>query len=385
MIAQIKLLLFICACAAGMVMALILHWYQAVRGDVEVIYLTRPLPVDNDIAYLKWLNGNNLKRKHLWDKESVVYYDENKKFNFEFDVLAKKISVLCLILAENKKFVKAVNATWAAKCNDHYFVGHFRNNLKLRTLIPSGKSSFSICCSALHTVAGRFRNKFDWILIVDSRSFVIVENLRYFATQFNSTDVHYLGHAFRDDFTKTIYNLGGAGTLLSNGALNYFHETVPSSCQSEFINDMYDIAFGRIFKRINVLPIDTRDLVGCNRFNVFSMEKMLVPGSIDASSPYWKNTVYLPGIAGQCCSDTAITFNMSIDRMHFTYYLVYRLHALNQGSGKGNINPEISRKLQIIHEKESNNSMIGDIQDEGARKILSGYESLRKRKYKKLS
>lgn len=262
-------------------------------NGVQVIYLTQPLPDNNDVYYVKWLNEQNLQRVQITDVEDL-YYIKNRTYNLESKELSNKISVLCLIISKSSKRVQAINSTWVKHCNHHFFVGNFPKNLMstLKVIKTSGQTNFEVLCSVINKIS-KYSHNFDWILIVEDTAFAIIENLRHFVAPYSSKDVHYFGHAVKDDFSGITYNLASAGIVLSRYAVSYLHHSTPPNCKTNISSHMYDMAFGEIFSRANIHPVDTRDHHGRCRFNSFNMETALAPGGIDSSSPYWKQSVYL--------------------------------------------------------------------------------------------
>ncbi|KAG1655197.1 Glycoprotein-N-acetylgalactosamine 3-beta-galactosyltransferase 1 [Nymphon striatum] len=381
-----KLIPFAIACFIGMLLALLYHWHQSVYG-MQVIYLTQPLPDNNDVYYLKWLNQQDLHRTEITDVENF-YYVKNKTYHLESDELVKKISVLCLIISKSSKRVKAINSTWVKHCNHHFFVGNFPKNLitTLKVIKTSGQTNFEVMCSVIHDITKDVQN-YNWILIVEDKAFAIVENLRYFVASYSSKDIHYFGHAVKDDFSGISYNLASAGIVLSSGAASYLHHSTPPNCKTNISNYMYDMALGEILGRAHVHPIDTRDHHGRCRFNSFNMETALAPGGTDLSSPYWKQSLYLSYTGRSCCSDSAVTFNnVAIKKMFFTYYLIYKIHPMRTGSGVGNIkkSDKINSKTSSKNIQKPGNLSVDLIDDdEGGTKINKGFVSLVHKKSKK--
>lgn len=290
---HLRMILFLCACTIGMLLAILLHRYQDIQG-IRIIYLTQPLPNDIDPSYLQWLESEGVKRQPIKDLEGF-YYRKPRVHNVESDILKKKISVLCIIIVKSSKRARAINSTWAQHCNDHLFMSYSTGKVEgsLKTVKPLTDNVFEGLCSVIHQICRQNARKYEWTLIVEDKAFAVIENLRYFVSSYDNEDIHYFGHGMKDDSNGITYNLASAGILVSNGAMLYLHENTAGNCKSNLTKLSHDMALGELFRYVNVKPIDTRDHLGRCRFNSFSMEGLLVPGTIDLKLPYWHQSMYL--------------------------------------------------------------------------------------------
>ena len=65
-----------------------------------------------------------------------------------------------------------------------------------------------------------FYDKIDWVMKADDDTYVILENLRFLLSDYNSSDPIWFGCEF-DVIVKEGYMSGGAGYVLSKGYLSF--------------------------------------------------------------------------------------------------------------------------------------------------------------------
>lgn len=197
----------------------------------------KTLKTFQDAFYQKWFTSARLVRKKV--TFDLLRYS-NKTFTTEARYLYDKVRILCLVLVRNSKNAEAAKNTWAKGCNSAEYI-HIGSKVK-RKIVPIRKtkerSSWVLLCKALLNVS-----KYDWVIIVNDNTFVILENLRELVAGFDFRKGYYLGHAVT--FWTTTYNTGQAGYVLSWGSVNAIRRKFNSSeqCTSEitYLNqeDMY--------------------------------------------------------------------------------------------------------------------------------------------------
>lgn len=192
----------------------------------------------NETVYQKWFASTRLVRKKIGF--DLLRYSVDVNVRTEAEFLFEKVRVLCLVLVRNAKNAEAVGNTWGKGCNSIEFVS--LGNKTKRKILPIRKtkeqSSWILLCKALLDV-----KSFDWIVIVNDNSFVILENLRRLVAGLDSKRGYYLGHAVT--FWTVTYNTGQAGYVLSWGSVEAIRRKFNSTelCTSEitYLNqeDMY--------------------------------------------------------------------------------------------------------------------------------------------------
>lgn len=119
----------------------------------------------------------------------------------------------------------------------------------------------------------------------DDDTFVVLENLRYFLSSYNSSEPIYFGCKFKP-YVKQGYMSGGAGYVLSKEALKRFVEkgiapAHPARCLDKSDGGAEDVDMGMCLETLGVSAGDSRDSLGRGRFFPFVPEHHVVPGHVD--------------------------------------------------------------------------------------------------------
>ena len=164
----------------------------------------------------------------------------------------------------------------------------------------------------------------DWFLKADDDSFVVIENLRYFLSKYNSSHNHYFGRHFRP---YGGYNSGGAGYVFSKATLVTFNQALrdPSVCKLK--SHAEDAEVGVCLRMMGIPPGDTRDELGRETFHPFAPDFHLMPNGIPTTNWLHKYNKHPVKSGPACCSDHSIAFHyITPNRMYVLEYLVYHLH-----------------------------------------------------------
>lgn len=285
-----RLFLFFCACVSGILFALVWRKYeQTVQFSLVHNHYASALRESN---YKQWLQKRNLTAKSV--PEEIFHYTGNKnRQNSESFYLYNYAPLLCIVFVNSHHGAEAVKQTWAKHCNIAVYFGTFIDEEIPVIKIPS-VISFEGFCYAFTHVFFKFFGMYKWILIADDYTYVSPENLRYYVAPLNESIPYYLGHPVKD--FSNLYNVGSAGIVLSHASALLIHSVYSDAndCTSKRPPSWYyDQSIGKIFKKFNVHPVDTRDAYLRGRFNPFSVETMLIPGSISVFSSYWRSSAFL--------------------------------------------------------------------------------------------
>lgn len=202
------------------------------------------------------------------------------------DPLQNKVRILCLILTTDDTIRSrgaATNATWAMRCNRHFYV--LKTDIHAADIINTyfGETRNNIVHKvkfALRHVYEHYIDEFDWLLKADDDTYVIMENLRFLLQKHDSDIPSYLGFHF-DKFVDGGYMSGGAGYVISNRALRHLVDfgfnpglcpIVPNEYDPE---NSEDIEMGRCLNIAGVGVISSLDTIGRETFHPYPMKQHL--------------------------------------------------------------------------------------------------------------
>ena len=118
----------------------------------------------------------------------------------------------------------------------------------------------------------KYIDKYDWFLLVEEDTYVIMENLAYYLAIYDFREPHYLGHTYQTWSTE--YNLAGAGVVLSRGTMRKLYNYLSKGHWiSSFLAG--EVALGQCLRDLGIHPMDTRDEIGRHRFLPFHTETLL--------------------------------------------------------------------------------------------------------------
>lgn len=108
----------------------------------------------------------------------------------------------------------------------------------------------------------------------DDDNYIVMDHLKEYLSQLDPSKPLYLGYRMKP-FLEHGFNSGGAGYILSNAAVKKFVENLyhdEKACPYDWAEDR---GLGRCLASIDILPEDTRDEEGLNRFNAFPAKEIL--------------------------------------------------------------------------------------------------------------
>jgi glycoprotein-N-acetylgalactosamine 3-beta-galactosyltransferase len=143
--------------------------------------------------------------------------------------------ILCWILtfpAAGDTKAAGVNNTWGRRCDTLLYMTteHVEelNTVELKLWGPEGRDKLwtKSKLAWLH-VYEHYRDKADWFIKADDDTYLMMDNLREFLSQYNTMDPHHFGRKF--SVYKDAYYSGGSGIVLSKEALLRMGKAFPTA------------------------------------------------------------------------------------------------------------------------------------------------------------
>uniref|UniRef100_A0A8C4QMN8 C1GALT1-specific chaperone 1 n=1 Tax=Eptatretus burgeri TaxID=7764 RepID=A0A8C4QMN8_EPTBU len=197
-------------------------------------------------------------------------------------------------------------------------------------VIPEGDNPWNMLRNALHHAHDHEIDNFEWFIVCDDSTFVIVENLKYFALGKDPEVPYFLGRVQREEDLDFV--IASAGTLMSRGTLRHFIIALanPKICSNS--GTLGDFWLGLrspakllalCLKNMKVYAQNAEDLSGRSLFNDATVQDLVKKTMAEQGQSSSQGNI----IEG-CCSDLAITFgNVPGNQMHVLMFGVYRLRA----------------------------------------------------------
>ena len=265
---------------------------------------------------------------------------------------------MCIIYCIKSKHdtaVAAVRRTWGHKCDGFAAMSDETDpDLPALNVPHEGKEEYKNIWQKVRSiwlmVYQRYYDDFEWFYIGGDDLYIIVENLRLYLNsdeivragwikqparasanggESGTTAVEavplFLGRRFaQGGNAERMFNSGGAGYLLNRAALRLLAENALDNpaCQPHLKGFWEDVQVANCLKKAGgVLPYDTRDGLGRERFHPFTPANHLTyrvpPNGKDWYAQY---SIDLK-IGEECCSTKSISFH------YVKHQLMPKLHA----------------------------------------------------------
>ncbi len=117
-----------------------------------------------------------------------------------------QIRIYCLILTTPQYFAtraRAVNATWASRCDRFSFISEYSNDTKGLAIAPIANISSGYghltqkSTLAFHYAYEKFYNDYEWFVKADDDTYLFVDNLKSFLKDKNSSEPVTFGYNFK--------------------------------------------------------------------------------------------------------------------------------------------------------------------------------------------
>ena len=200
----------------------------------------------------------------------------------------RKVKVLCWIMTSPKTlYAKAlhIKETWGSRCDVTLYMSSKADPTFPAIGLPVEEGRKNLWNKTLNAFNYIYQNHFndaDWFMKADDDTYVIVDNLRYFLSDKNSSRGVYFGHHFKT-LSKGGYMSGGAGYVMSKEALRLFGTKGKGVKACDVRSGASeDVQMGRCLTAVGVHPGDSRDSQKRARFLPLALRDF-----IQGRLPYW--------------------------------------------------------------------------------------------------
>ncbi len=218
---------------------------------------TKRYQQSHEQLYKDYLQRGNIKQLHAPN----TFRDHKSILVSENEYLLRKAKILCFVMLKREKKIisypftptmtqswEAIRNTWGNRCSRLLYFSNLDIDdpiLEVFKVNVFDMTSWSATYEAIMKIASlKLMEEFEWFLKVEEDTFVIMENLAYFLSIYNSSDPHYFGHPY--SWWGTSYNAGGAGYVLSKAALRKVVKLLGSGhCESAYTAE--DMNLGRYY------------------------------------------------------------------------------------------------------------------------------------------
>ena len=253
--------------------------------------------------------------------------------------LRQKVRVLIFVLTSPKTLnTRAiyVKNTWGKRVDNLLFFSSESDPYIPTIGLNLSEGYWHLTAKSMHGFRYVYQHHFkdaDWFMKVDDDTYVIMENLRYFLSDKNSSVPVYYGLHFKV-LVKQGYHSGGAGYVLSKEALRRLATTGSNSSLCSQDQGFEDVRVGRCLEKLGVKIGSSLDRFGRSRFHCF---KPLI--HIFGSYPGWYYTFYWARAGVGNMSNYPITFHyIRGEEMGLVDYLIYYIRVFGLGYGDSSVN-----------------------------------------------
>ncbi|CAI5448537.1 unnamed protein product [Caenorhabditis angaria] len=214
------------------------------------------------------------------DDSGFELYNEQLLKNVRLSESAKQQpksgKLLCWAMTTSiyhKTRVPAISETWLKRCDaGHIFTNSERflndstpSHTVFEGLPESYYKLFWKTRLALLYVYKYVSKDFDWYFKGDDDTYLIVENLQKYLATLDPRKPYFIGYRLSRR-TSTGYNAGGSGYVMSREAMRIFSEKLFHDKIACPYHEWEDFAIARCLASVGILPLDSRDEQGRQRF-----------------------------------------------------------------------------------------------------------------------
>jgi glycoprotein-N-acetylgalactosamine 3-beta-galactosyltransferase len=292
---------------------------------------------ESDICTKKVRKQRNQQHKVVLDRIEILPNDSN----------ALNTKVLCfipIISTDHNATAMDVMHTWGKRCDKLVFASNATDSdigaIKVDIPTEDWAHLWQKQRETMRHIWQEYGKEYDWFLKADLDTYVIMENLKaYLASEeiqskkdqplilgrrvSRREEKWYQGFDHNktlvDEFLKTSHNkfhytMGGAGYVMNQKYMETFYESMDEQfCLSSEQEMTFpeDVGINFCMGNLGILPYNTRDELGRERFHLRSPEALFNVDGTDKSAWLYKVHRDVGGIQGgnDCCSPASITFH----------------------------------------------------------------------------
>ncbi|CAH1786780.1 unnamed protein product [Owenia fusiformis] len=258
------------------------------------------------------------------DNNTIFSKDNHKKSQVSYP------RILCWVMTSPDDLLRRtihIQNTWARHCDIDLYMSSEENKTfpAVGLNVTEGRNNIGMKSKASWTyIYEHYRDKADYFMKVDPDSFIIIENLKHFLTDYDPSAPEFFGHIFNlNGDTKKKYMAGGSGVILSQESLKRLVTIAFKNYTWCMPNGQAeDFKSGYCLGLVGCTPMNTTDSKGRERFMVFNPKAHLIGNYPEWYLRYDSNNGRIKGI--NCCSDFPIGFHyIKPDELYLLYYLIY--------------------------------------------------------------
>jgi hypothetical protein len=149
---------------------------------------------------------------YVYDSQTILNAQKRTYIQNNSNV---QVRIYCFILTSPKNFdtqARAVNQTWAPRCDKFTFISEYSNDTKGLPIAPianltSGRDHLTQKSTlAFYYVHENFINDFDWFVKADDDTYLFVDNLKSFLKDKNTSLPITFGYNFKVSTLKRVFN-----------------------------------------------------------------------------------------------------------------------------------------------------------------------------------
>ena len=188
----------------------------------------------------------------------------------------------------------AITRSWGKRCSKLLIFAPSLHNsyhtpvirLATKTVSPTWTSARE----ALIYISQTYIDEYHWFLQAEEDTYVIMENLAYYLSVYNSSQSINLGHA-HTSWSGT-YASAGSGSVLSQGAMRrLYNKLLKGHCEP--YSGSVNSHLGNCLSELGVQVQDTRDYWGRARFLEYQPSSLLLPNQLPWHSEFVSHSKYI--------------------------------------------------------------------------------------------